>query len=215
MKTKLNLLCVCILLGLLLSTSMNISMGVQTFSAAYKAGYESAKQGRKEMPNYKMVCTLPSNILEETGKVTNIKNSSQAPIIPFVSLIEVPKNNHPGWSATISGICSLVMIIAGIFCLIQFFKLIRNINRGDIFSWKNVKYLRKLGWALILLFLCTFFTIVIGNYEAAQVLELKGCEYSNIFAFSDPSFILGFISLLVAEVFARGLKLKEEQDLTI
>lgn len=214
MKTRLNLLCICVLLGLLLSTSMNISMGVQTFSAAYEAGYESVKQGRTEMPNYKMVCTLPSNILEQTGTVTNIKNSSQASIIPFVSLIEVPKGDSE-WSVTISGICFLVMITAGIFCLVQFFKLIRNINRGDIFSWKNVKYLRKLGWALILLFLCTFSTIVIGNHEAAQVLELKGCEYSNIFAFSDPSFILGFISLLVAEVFAKGLKLKEEQDLTI
>lgn len=60
-----------------------------------------------------------------------------------------------------------------------------------------------------------FTTIMIGNYEAAQVLELKGCEYSNIFAFSEPTFILGFIALLVAEVFAVGLKMKEEQDLTI
>ena len=56
---------------------------------------------------------------------------------------------------------------------------------------------------------------MIGNYEAAQALELKGCEYSNIFAFSEPTFILGFIALLVAEVFAVGLKMKEEQDLTI
>ena len=99
--------------------------------------------------------------------------------------------------------------------MLQFFYLIRNINRGDIFSWKNVRFLRKLGWALILLFICTLGTTVIGNYEASQVLQLNGCEFSYTFAFSDATFILGFISLLVAEVFAIGLKMKEEQELTI
>ena len=54
-------------------------------------------------------------------------------------------------------------------------------------------------------------TTVIGNYEASQVLQLNGCEFSYTFAFSDATFILGFISLLVAEVFAIGLKMKEEQ----
>lgn len=112
-------------------------------------------------------------------------------------------------------IASFISVIAGIFCLLQFFYLIRNINRGDIFSWKNVKFLRKLGWALILLFICTLASIVIGNYEASQVLQLNGCEFSYTFAFSDATLILGFISLLVAEVFAIGLKMKEEQDLTI
>ena len=64
--------------------------------------------------------------------------------------------------------------------------------------------------------ICTLATIVIGNYDiASQVLQLNGCEFSYTFAFSDATLILGFISLLVAEVFAIGLKMKEEQDLTI
>jgi hypothetical protein len=35
-------------------------------------------------------------------------------------------------------------------------------------------------------------------------LQLNGCEFSYTFAFSDATLILGFISLLVAEVFAIG-----------
>ena len=208
MKKRLNLLCACVLIGLLLSTSTVISLMVQSVSAGFKAGYESVEKGKDlNISDYKIVCTIPSDLFAETGSVTNLKNSSQASIKPIISLIEAP--------TTGSGITTLVSVIAGIFCLIQFFYLIRNINRGDIFSWKNVKFLRKLGVSLILLFICSFTTIMIGNYEAAQVLELKGCEYSNIFAFSEPTFILGFIALLVAEVFAVGLKMKEEQDLTI
>lgn len=189
MKKRLNLLCACVLIGLLLSTSTVISLMVQAVSAGFKAGYESVEKGKElNISDYKIVCTIPSDLFAETGS---------------------------SLSRTANGITTLISVLASIFCLIQFFYLIRNINRGDIFSWKNVKFLRKLGVSLILLFICSFTTIMIGNYEAAQVLELKGCEYSNIFAFSEPTFILGFIALLVAEVFAVGLKMKEEQDLTI
>lgn len=215
MKKRLNLLCACVLIGLLLSTSTVISLMVQAVSAGFKAGYESVEKGKEfNISDYKIVCTIPSDLFAETGSVTNLKNSSQASIKPVISLIEAPTTGS-SLSRTANGITTLISVLASIFCLIQFFYLIRNINRGDIFSWKNVKFLRKLGVSLILLFICSFTTIMIGNYEAAQVLELKGCEYSNIFAFSEPTFILGFIALLVAEVFAVGLKMKEEQDLTI
>ena len=145
---------------------------------------------------------------------SNVRTGEQASIIPIISMVEAPTKENDTFHA-LNRIASFISVIAGIFCLLQFFYLIRNINRGDIFSWKNVKFLRKLGWALILLFICTLATIVIGNYEASQVLQLNGCEFSYTFAFSDATLILGFISLLVAEVFAIGLKMKEEQDLTI
>ena len=198
MKKRLNLLCACVLIGLLLSTSTVISLMVQAVSAGFKAGYESVEKGKElNISDYKIVCTIPSDLFAETGSVTNLKNSSQASIKPIISLIEAPTTGS-SLSRTANGITTLISVLASIF-----------------FSWKNVKFLRKLGVSLILLFICSFTTIMIGNYEAAQVLELKGCEYSNIFAFSEPTFILGFIALLVAEVFAVGLKMKEEQDLTI
>lgn len=215
MKTKLNLFCVCVLIALLLSTSTTVSIMFHSFTSAFKAGYESVEKGKDiHISDYKMICTLPTDLLEKTGSVTNVRTGEQASIIPIISMVEAPTKENDTFHA-LNRIASFISVIAGIFCLLQFFYLIRNINRGDIFSWKNVKFLRKLGWALILLFICTLATIVIGNYEASQVLQLNGCEFSYTFAFSDATLILGFISLLVAEVFAIGLKMKEEQDLTI
>lgn len=214
MKTKLNLFCVCVLIALLLSTSTTVSIMFHSFTSAFKAGYESVEKGKDiHISDYKMICTLPTDLLEKTGSVTNVRTGEQASIIPIISMVEAPTKENDTFHA-LNRIASFISVIAGIFCLLQFFYLIRNINRGDIFSWKNVKFLRKLGWALILLFICTLATIVIGNYEASQVLQLNGCEFSYTFAFSDATLILGFISLLVAEVFAIGLKMKEEQDLT-
>ena len=44
MKKRLNLLCACVLIGLLLSTSTAISLMVQAVSAGFKAGYESVEK---------------------------------------------------------------------------------------------------------------------------------------------------------------------------
>lgn len=93
MKKRLNLLCACVLIGLLLSTSTAISLMVQAVSAGFKAGYESVEKGKElNISDYKIVCTIPSDLFAETGSVTNLKNSSQASIKPIISLIEAPDN---------------------------------------------------------------------------------------------------------------------------
>ena len=155
MKTKLNLFCVCVLIALLLSTSTTVSIMFHSFTSAFKAGYESVEKGKDiHISDYKMICTLPTDLLEKTGSVTNVRTGEQASIIPIISMVEAPTKENDTFHA-LNRIASFISVIAGIFCLLQFFYLIRNINRGDIFSWKNVKFLRKLGWALILLFICT------------------------------------------------------------
>ena len=175
------------------------------------------KRERKlNISDYKIVCTIPSDLFAETGSVTNLKNSSQASIKPIISLIEAPTTGS-SLSRTANGITTLISVLASIFCLIQFFYLIRNINRGDIFSWKNVKFLRKLGVSLILLFICSFTTIMIGNYEAATSFWnsrdvntlIIFCVFPNQPSYWDSShcWLLKY-SLL-------ELKMKEEQDLTI
>ncbi|MBR2457296.1 MAG: DUF2975 domain-containing protein, partial [Bacteroidaceae bacterium] len=72
-----------------------------------------------------------------------------------------------------------------------------------------------LGFALLVTFGCYFFSIAGTNYMLSEVVMLKGCESSILFIFADPTLILAFVSLLVAEIFAIGLKMQEEQELTI
>lgn len=142
MKTKLNLFCVCVLIALLLSTSTTVSIMFHSFTSAFKAGYESVEKGKDiHISDYKMICTLPTDLLEKTGSVTNVRTGEQASIIPIISMVEAPTKENDTFHA-LNRIASFISVIAGIFCLLQFFYLIRNINRGDIFSWKNVKFLQ-------------------------------------------------------------------------
>lgn len=216
MKKKLNLFCICIIIALALSTSMIVGMSYQMASTGFKIGYESTMKGTPiEIPNYQVALTIPSDMLAETGTVTNMKDSSTVAIKPIMSMIAMPVAKATSTLSYIGGFLSWIMIIAAIYALVQFFKLIRTINRGVIFDWKNVRILRKQGWALVIAFIGYFVSMSIANHEIAQSIALNGCEFSMSVIFSDPTLLLGFVSLLVAEIFAIGLKMKEEQDLTI
>lgn len=212
MKTKLNIFCVCIILSLLLSVSGVVNLFYQMVAGGFKAGMEAAETGvMPHIPNYEPALTLPVDLISRTGTVENLKDGTQIAIKPIMSMLEVPEGSSVGGA----GLLSWVMLFLIIRALKRFFQLIRNINRGLIFDWKNVKYLRRLGILLLAAFACYASMIIISNYHVSQLVELRGCDFSYLIVFSDPILPLGFVSLLVGEIFAIGLRMKEEQDLTI
>ena len=99
--------------------------------------------------------------------------------------------------------------------VLQFIKFIRNINRSDIFCWANVKLLRKLGTSLLITFATTLTSTYMHTWQLSQVLKIPGYSYNWLNPFSHSSLLLGVLAFVIAEVFAIGLKMKEEQDLTI
>ncbi|WP_373825022.1 DUF2975 domain-containing protein, partial [Bacteroides heparinolyticus] len=96
-----------------------------------------------------------------------------------------------------------------------FIRLIISINKSDIFNWRNVRRLRRLGVVLIL----GFCSVLAGAYmdlvSVREVFSLRGYDLSLSEMANVTTLVLGLCALIVGEVFAIGLKMKEEQDLTI
>jgi hypothetical protein len=57
--------------------------------------------------------------------------------------------------------------------------------------------------------------LIISNYELADAFALKGYSMHLSELLSITTLVLGIISFIIAEVFAIGLRLQEEQELTI
>lgn len=119
---------------------------------------------------------------------------------------EGAKEVHPKMSGT-DFACMLLCLAAAVAAIVPFVSFIRfilNVNRNKVFEWDNVLMLRITGLGLLLFAL-------LGSTE--ELLNGIGLEqvYDEFFM------ILIFVvfNLIVAETFAIGLKLKEEQDLTI
>jgi len=216
MKKRLNLICWGIVLAVLVSMSFLFS----TFYYGFKAGIDAYEQGaagvEKLDVTYKMIGTMPTDVItNETATAINEKDGSTVSILPFISMIGIPNEKADATDSIFLSLLDWMVIICCIYAIVQFVKMIRNIHRNIIFDWANVKRLRRLGLSLILCFCCSLVTFAINNHLVSQVISLKDCDFSIAFQFSDPTLLIGFTSLLFAEIFAIGLRLKEENDLTI
>ena len=216
MKKRLNLIC----LGIVLAVLVSMSFLFSTFYYGFKAGIDAYEQGaagvEKLDVTYKMIGTMPTDVItNETATAINEKDGSTVSILPFISMIGIPNEKADATDSIFLSLLDWMVIICCIYAIVQFVKMIRNIHRNIIFDWANVKRLRRLGLSLILCFCCSLVTFAINNHLVSQVISLKDCDFSIAFQFSDPTLLIGFTSLLFAEIFAIGLKMKEENDLTI
>lgn len=216
MKKKLNLIC----LGIVLAVLVSMSFLFSTFYYGFKAGIDAYEQGaagvEKLDVTYKMIGTMPTDVItNETATAINEKDGSTVSILPFISMIGIPNEKADATDSIFLSLLDWMVMICCIYAIVQFVKMIRNIHRNIIFDWANVKRLRRLGFSLILCFCCSLVTFAINNHLVSQAISLKDCDFSIAFQFSDPTLLIGFTSLLFAEIFAIGLKMKEENDLTI
>jgi len=115
--------------------------------------------------------------------------------------------------ATVIGV-GLIMIPLAL-ALVWFIKFIVNVNRGVIFDWKNVRLLRKTGWFYVIISLVFIVLLQIIHHTQLPVMA----HYSINTLVELPDFIMtlsdGFLFLLMAEIFAVGLKQKEELDAVV
>ncbi len=207
-------------MGIVLAVLVSMSFLFSTFYYGFKAGIDAYEQGaagvEKLDVTYKMIGTMPTDVItNETATAINEKDGSTVSILPFISMIGVPNEKADATDSIFLSLLDWMVMICCIYAIVQFVKMIRNIHRNIIFDWANVKRLRRLGFSLILCFCCSLVTFAINNHLVSQVISLKDCDFSIAFQFSDPTLLIGFTSLLFAEIFAIGLKMKEENDLTI
>lgn len=104
----------------------------------------------------------------------------------------------------------IILCIYGIYCLVR---VVFSAIRGDVFTRKNVKRMRYFIYSVILLGVC----MEGGNYFlysdwTSQIL-LEGYEVES-YSIKYPWMMFSILALFI-EIFAVGVKLKEEQELTI
>ena len=109
-----------------------------------------------------------------------------------------------GWTAIIVYLYGFVVIVAAIVSFVCFLRFILNVNQNNVLTGENVNLLRLTGVGLLIITvfaLCS--TLWEGENFAVALDKNIGLMIFSVF------------NLIVAEAFAIGLKLKEEQDLTI
>lgn len=110
--------------------------------------------------------------------------------------------------------CVIALLTGFIMIIFNFSKMIYSVKKSVIFDWINVKRLRRIGIGFLLLFTVVSGMKIYYNRMTIDLVEME--NYDIVTSSINGTYLLfGMISFLVAEIFAMGLRLKEEQDLTI
>ena len=108
------------------------------------------------------------------------------------------------WLALLEFFAEMFAIVAALVSFISFIRFILNVNHNEVFVWENVNLLRLTACGLMIL------ALVASGDEF-----ITGCSFVEVYEHFFDAFLFGVFNLIIAEVFAVGLKLREEQDLTI
>nr|WP_320060005.1 DUF2975 domain-containing protein [uncultured Bacteroides sp.] len=215
MKRRLNILCLLVLLVLSYSVFESLYEFGRGFSTGIKIAMDT--RGKKmESPavNMKVIALMPKDFSNFSDSVYNEKTHSYVPAL-YSQLVVSVKTKPAVWSMLGVGLSSLFEVLSIVLSIFIFVKLVISINKSDIFNWKNVRRLRWLGGTLIFSFICSAISICINSFELFSLLSIPGYSLHLSELLSILTLVLGIVSLIVGEIFAIGLRLKEEQDLTI
>lgn len=223
MKRRLNILALLILLALVIHTGYTLFYSWEEISTSYKEGYERADdfpvqpgkvESKKKLSRHEIYIRKESADKALLDSVRNVKTNSYVPVDVRKIEINIPENDHIGYDIFFS-LMGLLLLPAVIAVIVLFLKLIGAIQSTLIFTKTNVLRLRWIGICLLLI--GAIYTVC--NYvELSYVrstMEISGYEITHEGMIEFPTFINALIAFLAAEVFAIGLRLREEQELTI
>lgn len=221
MKKQLNLICVLIFFFVGLSLVPSIYSMSNAFMDGFEVGMSQAEDVHgQETTNISaeiltpMTLSLwPKSLAVTSDKLFNHKDQEWY-LASHIQTVVWAKSKD----TVITRYASFLVLI-GIFfiikAIVQFYKLINAINHEVIFDWMNVRRLNRIGRNLLISFMLAQAYMITNYWEATRLFELEGYEHNFWCDFQPMTLIMGLIALLVGRIFAIGLQMKEEQELTI
>ncbi|MCD7936539.1 MAG: DUF2975 domain-containing protein [Tannerellaceae bacterium] len=214
MKKKLYML-TCFLT---VAIGLNLIAQFSDFYKGFQAGLTNSNpEGHRKVESL-MVALRPLQIADKPSQLYNEQTGIWISGRIQNCMIEVEESRDK----LIFVVFEVILLFFAFFCLPAliilgtcFLKIISAVSRNEIFEWKNIRMLRWVGMSFLFLFLTS---LVAGLYNytlATQLIEIPHYEIilGNML---DLSYLLfGLVALIIAEIYSIGLKLKEEEELTI
>lgn len=220
MKRRLNILTLLILFAFGLHIVFDFYFNVESFSAGFKDGYNEGRslKGKQEAPvssHRDINLVKDENVEMPLDSLYNITSRGWMPMQIQSVIVEVPEINRSNKEVFFLIPITLGLLVTSICFIVYFLKLIIAVNASRIFDRVNISRLRRLG----VTFICMGILFCLGNYidyyTSCSLIDIPGYRLSAEDVFDFSYFIYALIAFLIAEIFAIGLRLQEEQELTI
>ena len=149
--------------------------------------------------------------------IYNKRTGEYEPMMLNAVVVNSPKTDKMKFAAHTIGISvlGLLAFVALAVCLFFFFKIVMAVNRGEIFTNKMERWLNVCGILLIVDYVIEWAMLLILYFQNKAIFEFANY---NVVVTQMPSLTIllaGMGTLLIAQIFAIGRRMKEEQELTI
>ena len=213
MKKRLNL--ITLLIGVAMCIILGYSETVTSFMEGFRDGMNTADRIKAgENVEVFLLNLEPAVGLAKPLSLLNVKSGELLPARMRSVIVELTTTEKSGWSRVWPYCFTLLFFTGIIMCTFNLVTFIRAVNKSVIFEWINVKRLRRIGVGFLILFVINCLQDFNSYYFLKKSVELVDYKIKN--PFNEGGILLfGMIAFLIAEVFAVGLRLREEQELTI
>ena len=218
MKKRLNFitLLIGVAIGIIIMDSEVVSLMKASFLDGFNEGQENGSEIKESgrVSNKTLILSLESIDNAMPSELLNKKTGDTMPARINRAMVKVPMETVTGLNLFWEFILAFFSFAGIIMIIYNFIRIIIAVNKSVIFEWINVKRLRRIGIGFLIMFIITAFLAVSQNSSVLEVVDIENYKIINSL-YDGIVLMLGMISFLVAEIFALGLKLREEQDLTI
>lgn len=215
MKTKLNIFCLLIFAVIIVDIIMATDVMFSGIISGYNSAQHSKEANVESVDAYRVVSLVPNEITWRNA-ITITDNATHKSYKAWPTQINLPAEPSSGIAGRIASvIIGIAILVLGIITLVSFIRFVLNINRNNIFTRKNTKYLKRIGWCMVIIGLLATIKYCNDVYAATQTFSLTGYTIGYSDAVYTGTILFGLFSLVMAESFSIGLKMKEEQKLTI
>ena len=209
MKKRLNF--ITFIIGVAVGISYLNSESILVLKECYRLGVDDGDEAQTELVYLSLETT---ESLAMPNELLNKKSGELMPASIKNATVKVTVGDRSMLTLLSMVLCLFILNIGYIIVAYSFLRIIFAVNKSVIFEWVNVKYLRIMGIGFVLLFIANTILGFIQKYSFFKIMDIENYKIINS-PFDGSILLFGVISFLVAEIFAVGLRLKEDQELTI
>lgn len=222
MKTRLNIFSLLIVFIFIFATAYEVYNGMTDFRQGFKEGYSKGAEMGTECSSATEKLGVPYFLklsLDTKGdmpldsvynKVTRKYHPAEYTAIKFY-----PQEDSCFLIEITNLFMSLLIMVVFPLLIVCFWKVIASVKKAIIFERNNIRRLRIIGLCFALLAVFGGIPQLLMEIEATRTIAIEGYSIIRGEWFMSSLWIYSLISFIIAETFAIGLHLKEEQDLTI
>lgn len=215
MNKRITAICVAITAVAIIHVALTLYLMGQSFGMGYSTAQDCVEHGEQMNASATSVALMPKYLTDESA--VNMPDRHTGKSIQAWPLQVVVASTGNTWADHPAVILSLsfLTLVGGIMALMGMIKFVRCLYRREVFSWHTVKYLRRTGWGMMICGGSGTILALLQCYAACLAFDLEHYRVNFSEHVESGYLIFSLFLLLMAEAFAQGLRLQEEQELTI